>query len=148
MIEFKSGNIFESEAEALVNPVNTRGISGAGLALQFKKRYPENFKAYQQACERGALKLGQMFLYWVSDTGQPKYIINFPTKKDWRDLSGLKDIEEGLVDLVVLADILKLRSVAVPLLGCGLGRLDKETVLPLMQEQFAREDGIHWIIYG
>ena len=92
MIEFKTGNILAAGADALVNTVNCVGVMGRGLALQFKQAFPENFKAYARACERGEVQSGRMF---VHDTGRlaPRFIINFPTKRHWRGASRFSDIE-------------------------------------------------------
>ena len=100
MIEFTTGNIFESDAEALVNAVNCVGVMGRGIALQFKNKYPENFKAYQQACKQEVLKPGKMFVFETGQLVLPRWIINFPTKRHWRGKSRIEDIESGLIDLV------------------------------------------------
>jgi O-acetyl-ADP-ribose deacetylase (regulator of RNase III) len=100
MIKFVKGDILQAEAEALVNTVNCVGVMGRGIALQFKKAFPENFKAYVKACRRGEVQPGNMFVY---DTGKliyPRYIINFPTKRHWRGKSRIEDIEAGLISLV------------------------------------------------
>ncbi len=121
MIEYQTGDLFAAEVEALVNTVNCVGVMGRGVALQFKKAFPENFKAYANACERGEIEPGRMFITERLDN--PKYIINFPTKRHWRGKSRLGDIESGLD---ALADEIRergIRSVAVPPLGSGLGGL-------------------------
>ena len=99
MIEHKVGDIFEEDVEALVNSVNCVGVMGRGIALQFKNRYPENFKAYAQACKRDEVKPGRMFIYESGTMTNPRYIINFPTKRHWRGKSRMEDIETGLSDL-------------------------------------------------
>lgn len=122
MIQFVKGDILAAEAEALVNTVNCVGIMGRGIALQFKNLYPANFKAYAAACEAGEVVPGRMFVF---ETGQfqPKYIINFPTKRHWRGKSRMADIEAGLVALVEEVRGRNIRSIAVPPLGAGLGGL-------------------------
>lgn len=123
MIKFVSDDIFKTTAEAIVNTVNTEGIMGKGLALQFKKRFPENFKAYEKACKAGDVVIGKMF---ISPSGMlvgPKIIINFPTKKSWRNKSSIEDIQAGLEALAADIARLKIRSIAIPPLGCGLGGL-------------------------
>lgn len=111
MIKYVSGNIFDSKATALVNPVNCVGVMGRGLALEFKKRYPENFRIYAEACARGEVRPGRILVV--------PPVINFPTKRHWREPSRLEDITAGLQALrSVLGD-----SVAIPPLGCGLGGL-------------------------
>lgn len=124
MIEFKTGDIFESDAEALVNTVNCVGIMGRGIALQFKNKYPRNFKAYQQACKKELLKPGKMFVFETEQLVLPKWIINFPTKRHWRGKSRIEDIESGLIDLVKVIQEKNIRSIAIPPLGAGLGGLE------------------------
>ena len=132
MISFHNSNLLKSDAEALVNTVNTVGIMGKGVALQFKEHFPLNYKLYQKACEAGEVKLGKMF---VTETGQltgPRYVINFPTKADWRSFSKLSHIAEGLDDLVRVIEEKNIKSIAVPPLGCGNGGLDWKDVKPLI----------------
>lgn len=132
MISFHNTNLLKSDAEALVNTVNTAGIMGKGVALQFKEHFPLNYKLYQKACEAGEVRLGKMF---VTETGQltgPRYIVNFPTKADWRSHSKLSHIAEGLDDLVRVIQEKKIKSIAVPPLGCGNGGLDWKDVKPLI----------------
>ncbi|MFQ3598640.1 MAG: macro domain-containing protein [Chloroherpetonaceae bacterium] len=120
-----TGNISESQAEALVNTVNTAGVMGKGVALQFKKSFPENFKAYQKACKEGRVEIGKMFVYeGVSLLHGKKLIINFPTKTDWRKPSEYEYIERGLKDLVRVVNEYRLKSIAIPPLGAGNGGLD------------------------
>jgi O-acetyl-ADP-ribose deacetylase (regulator of RNase III) len=137
MIKFKSGNIFQEEVEAIVNTVNCVGVMGRGLALQFKKKFPDNFKSYKQACKTNSIKLGSVFVY---DTGQiigPKYIINFPTKNHWRENSKLSEIDRGLDSLKDFIIEQKIRSISIPPLGCGLGGLDWEDVKSLITQKFS-----------
>ncbi|GIW55011.1 MAG: hypothetical protein KatS3mg082_1415 [Nitrospiraceae bacterium] len=124
VIEFKVGNIFSESVEAIVNPVNCVGVMGNGLALQFRTVWPENFRAYSADCARGEVRPGRMFVVEVSETSLPRYIINFPTKRHWRDRSRIEDIEAGLAALVDTIRCLGIASVAVPALGAGLGGLD------------------------
>jgi O-acetyl-ADP-ribose deacetylase (regulator of RNase III) len=133
MIEYTSGDIFKCEADALVNTVNCVGVMGRGLALQFKNVYPDNFKAYMAACKREAVRPGRMFVYETGHLMSPRVIINFPTKRHWRDKSRIEDIESGLADLAKVISDLKLRSVAVPPLGCDLGGLDWNDVRPRIE---------------
>jgi len=131
MIEPGTGNLLASEAEALVNTVNTVGVMGKGIALQFKNAYPDNFKAYAAACKRGDVVTGKMF---VVETGQlgpaARIIINFPTKRHWKGKSRLEYIEAGLEDLIRVLREHKVQSVAIPPLGCGNGGLDWAVVEP------------------
>ncbi len=96
MIEYQTGDILGADTEALVNTVNCVGIMGRGIALQFKNAYPENFKAYEAACVRKEVQPGRMFVFETGYLTNPKYIINFPTKRHWRGKSRIEDIEAGL----------------------------------------------------
>src|SRR5690349_16891779 len=98
MITYIHGDIFESSAQVLVNPVNTAGAMGKGLALAFKKRYPAMFEAYRTRCENGQFQVGDLWLYKTSD----KWILNFPTKRHWREKSTLEIIETGLKKFVAM----------------------------------------------
>ncbi|MGE3709896.1 MAG: macro domain-containing protein [Hyphomicrobiaceae bacterium] len=124
MIEFKTGDILSADAEALVNTVNCVGIMGRGIALQFKNAFPANFKAYEAACEREEVQPGKMFVFETGTFTNPKYIINFPTKRHWRGKSRIEDIESGLTALVEEIRVRGIRSVAIPPLGSGLGGLN------------------------
>ena len=124
MIEFKTGDILQADAEALVNTVNCVGIMGRGIALQFKNAFPANFKAYEGACAREEVQPGKMFVFETGTFTNPKYIINFPTKRHWRGKSRIEDIELGLKALVEEIRVHGIRSVAIPPLGSGLGGLD------------------------
>lgn len=135
MIKESHGNLLEAEADALVNTVNTVGVMGKGIALQFKRAFPGNYKAYKRASDQGAVELGRMFIWDAGALGGdgPRYIINFPTKNHWRSKSKLSDIRVGLDDLVRQLKDLSITSVAVPPLGCGHGGLRWEDVRPLME---------------
>lgn len=133
MIEITSGDILKDESEALVNTVNCVGIMGRGIALQFKDAFPDNFKAYAEACQRGEVQPGRMFVF---DTGQltpPRYIINFPTKRHWRGKSRIEDIEAGLAALVKVIRERRIRSIAVPPLASGLGGLNWLDIKPRIE---------------
>lgn len=133
-ILFKTGDLLIEEVEALVNAVNCVGVMGKGLALQFKKAYPDNFKAYKQLCDAAQLNPGQMFVYENRRPTHPRYIINFPTKRHWRSKSKLEDINSGLAALIVEIQRYQIQSVAIPPLGCGHGGLDWFIVRPLIIE--------------
>src|SRR6266581_8444571 len=137
MIELTQGNILKADADALVNTVNCVGFMGKGIALQFKKAYPENFDAYQKACSAGEVQPGRMFIFELHSMLNPKYVINFPTKRDWRAKSRYEDVESGLKTLIVEVRRLDIRSIAVPPLGCGLGGLDWRKVRPMIEQAFA-----------
>lgn len=123
MIRFVRGDIVQDEADVLVNTVNTVGVMGKGVALQFKRQFPENYAFYRKACKRGEVQPGKMLIF-PAERIQPRYIINFPTKRHWREKSRMEDIQAGLNDLVEHIRHLEIRSVALPALGCGLGGLD------------------------
>lgn len=137
MVEFVTGNLLEADADALVNTVNTKGVMGKGVALQFKRAFPENYKAYRAACAAGHVQLGRMFVFDSGRLGRPRYIINFPTKDHWRSRSRLSDIEAGLEDLRRVLGELEIESVALPPLGCGLGGLHWSDVRPRIEQAFA-----------
>ncbi len=134
MMEFITGDILKSDAEALVNTVNCVGVMGRGIALEFKNKFPENFKAYAAACERKEVQPGRMFVFATGWVTGPKYIINFPTKRHWRGKSRLEDIESGLTALREVIRERKISSIAIPPLGAGLGGLDWSHVRPRIQE--------------
>ena len=99
-VRFVQGDLLISDAEAIVNAVNCVGVMGRGLALQFKRTFPANFKAYAAACKRGEVEPGRMFVFETGASVGPRYIINFPTKRHWRFRSRLDDIDAGLEALV------------------------------------------------
>jgi len=136
MIEPTRGNILTDDAEALVNTVNCVGVMGKGIALQFKKAFPENFKAYEAACRRKEVEPGRMFVFETGQMFNPRYIINFPTKRHWRDKSRYEDIESGLKALVREVQQRKIRSIAIPPLGSGLGGLQWPRVKAMIEAAF------------
>ena len=139
MIQYITGNILDSNAQALVNTVNTIGIMGKGIALQFKKAYPNNFKAYEKASQNAEIVVGKMFIIKDSNTSSgEKVIINFPTKTDWRKPSEYKYIEEGLNDLVEVIKINQIKSIAIPPLGAGNGGLKWEKVKRIIEEKLCQ----------
>ena len=120
MITLARGDLFKAPAEALVNTVNCVGVMGKGIALQFKQTFPENFKAYKQACSRGEVEPGKMFVFDRGGLdlkpGEPRYLIGFPTKRHWKEKSKVEDIESGLAALVEEVARRNIRSVAIPAL--------------------------------
>lgn len=133
MIIFKTGDLLQSNAEALVNTVNTVGVMGKGIALQFKEAFPNNYKAYAAACKRGELEPGKLFAMWDNNLHSgKKFIINFPTKVHWRHPSKYEYIEKGLDALKSLLIKEGVKSVAIPPLGSGNGGLDWEKVKPMI----------------
>ena len=134
MIEYKTGDILAEDAEALVNTVNCVGAMGRGIALQFKNAFPENFKAYAAACKREEVQPGRMFIFETNQLTNPKYIINFPTKRHWRGKSRMEDIEAGLIALAQEVRTRSIQSIAIPPLGSGLGGLEWSQVRARIQE--------------
>ncbi|MCL1114429.1 MULTISPECIES: type II toxin-antitoxin system antitoxin DNA ADP-ribosyl glycohydrolase DarG [Shewanella] len=122
----------QQDVDAIVNTVNCVGVMGKGIALQFKKKWPNNFKAYAAACKAGEVKLGQMFTFELGPMATPQFIINFPTKGHWRSASRIEDIESGLADLVNQITLHNISSIAIPPLGCGNGGLLWADVKPLV----------------
>lgn len=147
-IRFVTGDLLRADAEALVNAVNTDGVMGKGIALQFKRAYPSMFKAYAIACKDGLVKIGKVHVFELATTGRPRCIINFPTKLHWRSKSRLADIAAGLDDLAVELASRDIRSVAIPPLGCGLGGLQWTDVLPLIQSALTRVSDVDSLIYA
>ena len=137
MIKLTEGNVLEAGTEALVNTVNTVGVMGKGIALQFKRAFPENFTFYERACERGEVEPGRMLVFETGWVSPPRYIINFPTKRHWRSPSRLEDVESGLQALVEEIKTRGIRSIAIPPLGCGNGGLDWKEVRPLIEQALA-----------
>ncbi|MPZ79526.1 MAG: hypothetical protein GEV28_03640 [Actinophytocola sp.] len=123
MITEGAGDLLAADTEALVNTVNCVGVMGKGIALQFKRKYPDNFSAYAAACKAGQVRLGKMFVYELSSSTGPRYVINFPTKQHWRAKSRIRDIESGLDDLIETIRSLGIHSIAIPPLGAGNGGL-------------------------
>ena len=124
MIEYKKGDIIAEDVEALVNTVNCVGVMGRGIALQFKKAFPENFKSYAAACKENEVRPGRMFVFETAQLTSPRYVINFPTKRHWRGKSRIEDIDAGLIALAKEIRSRGISSIAIPPLGSGLGGLD------------------------
>ncbi|SOC13384.1 type II toxin-antitoxin system antitoxin DNA ADP-ribosyl glycohydrolase DarG [Stappia indica] len=133
MIRYTTGDILRADAEAIVNTVNCVGIMGRGVALQFKNAFPANFKAYEAACKHDDVQPGKMFVFETGTFTNPKYIINFPTKRHWRGKSRMEDIDSGLVALAEEIRQRGIRSIAIPPLGSGLGGLNWEDVRPRIE---------------
>ncbi len=148
MITLTKGNLIDTDVEALVNTVNCEGFMGKGIALQFKKAYPENFEAYERACRAGEVQPGRVLVFATGSMMNPKYIINFPTKRHWREKSRIEDIESGLKALVEEVRRLKVSTIAVPPLGCGLGGLEWGKVQPLIERAFAELPDTRVTLFG
>lgn len=148
MIEYTHGDILHADVEAIVNSVNCVGIMGRGIALQFKKAWPENFKAYEAACKNDEVQPGRMFVFKTGQLTNPRFIINFPTKRHWRGASRMEDIESGLEALVQEINANKIKSVAVPPLGSGLGGLDWNQVRAKIESAMnALPDDVRVLVY-
>lgn len=148
MIEHAKGNLLAADAEALVNTVNCVGYMGKGIALQFKQAFPANFKAYEKACHAHEVKPGRMFIFETGSMVNPRYIINFPTKRHWRGKSRIEDIESGLKALIADVKRLGIRSIAVPPLGSGLGGLDWNVVRPMIEKAFAELPDVRVLLFS
>ncbi|BCL15905.1 macro domain-containing protein [Micromonospora sagamiensis] len=136
MLTIRQGNLLDSDAEALVNAVNTLGVMGKGIALAFRQAYPENHARYRAACASGNVRLGRVFLYDSGRLGPRRYVINFPTKGHCQTTSRLSDIEAGLHHLARVVRDLEIMSLAIPPLGCGNGGLDWADVRPAIESAF------------
>lgn len=147
MIRFTKGDVLIADVEALVNTVNCVGIMGRGVALQFKNAYPRNFEAYSKACDRDEVEPGRMFVFETGRLTNPKYIINFPTKRHWKGKSRIGDIEVGLVALVSVIKDLEIHSVALPPLGSGLGGLNWIDVRIRIERSLAELDDVDVLVF-
>jgi O-acetyl-ADP-ribose deacetylase (regulator of RNase III) len=147
MIIISHGNLLTADAEALVNTVNTVGVMGKGIALQFKRAYPANYAAYRAACAAQEVRLGRMHVFDSARLGPRRYVINFPTKGHWRSASKIADIRAGLTDLVRVVRERGISSVALPALGCGNGGLDWAEVRPLIEQAFADLPDIRVLLF-
>jgi O-acetyl-ADP-ribose deacetylase (regulator of RNase III) len=148
MITEATGNLLDAQVEALVNTVNTVGVMGKGIALQFKRAFPENFVAYEQACKTGEVQPGRMFVFVTHALHGPRYIINFPTKRHWRGSSRIEDIEAGLHALIAEVRRLGIHSIAIPPLGCGNGGLNWSGVRPRIEQAFAEVPEVHVLLFA
>ena len=147
MIIFQNGDLFESGAEAIVNPVNTHGVMGKGLALQFKKRFPGNFAAYKEACRNGDVRTGEMFLFREMNDRGAVWVVNFPTKEHWRGKSKMEWVENGLRDLRRQIQELGWKSIALPAIGCGLGGLPWGEVKKRIEEELLGLEEVQIIVF-
>ena len=147
MIQYKKGNIFNEDAEALVNTVNCVGTMGRGIALQFKKVFPDNFNEYLKACKLNKVKTGKVFTYQRHSFANPRYILNFPTKKHWKEKSKISYIEQGLDDLLKIINEHNISSVAIPPLGSGLGGLNWVHVKKLITDKMSNLNNVNIIVY-
>jgi O-acetyl-ADP-ribose deacetylase (regulator of RNase III) len=147
MIEYRRGDILKEDAEALVNSVNCVGVMGRGIALQFKVAFPENFKAYAAACKNKEMQPGRMLVFETAQLTNPRYIINFPTKRHWRGKSRMEDIDAGLKALVDTIQQYNIHSIAIPPLGSGLGGLDWSDVKPNIKSRLQPLTDVRVFLY-
>lgn len=147
MLRFVQGDLLQAPVEALVNTVNTVGVMGKGVALRFKRAFPENYKAYVQACQRGEVQIGRIFVHDRGVLARPRYILNFPTKKHWRYPSRMEYVEEGLKDLVRVIRELGIRSLALPPLGAGNGGLPWPEVRQRIQDALKPLEDVEILVY-
>lgn len=146
-MKYIKGNLLAASAQALVNTVNTVGVMGKGIALQFKERFPGNFKVYEKACKAGEVNIGKMLVVRESTLEGERIIINFPTKTEWFKKSRYSYIEEGLKDLVRVIREYKISSIAIPPLGCGNGGLKWTKVKELMESHLSAVNDVDIIVY-
>ena len=147
MIEFTTGNLLDADVEAVVNTVNTVGVMGKGIALMFKERFRNNYKAYVAACKAGEVQIGKMFVSPAEELDGPRWVINFPTKRDWRHPTKIEWVEEGLVALTETIQEKHIRSIAIPPLGCGNGGLDWRDVRPLIETALRELENVEIIVF-
>jgi O-acetyl-ADP-ribose deacetylase (regulator of RNase III) len=147
MIRLSMGNLLRAEAEALVNTVNCIGHMGKGVALQFKKAFPENFLFYQKACRDNEVQPGRMLVFNTGKMIGPQFIINFPTKQHWRGNSKYAFIQSGLKALIAEVRHRGIRSIAIPPLGCGLGGLDWNRVRPMIEAAFLELPNVEVLLF-
>lgn len=148
MIELVQGDLLKADADALVNTVNCVGVMGRGLAAQFKRTFPDNFRAYRTACKLKQVKPGRMLVVETGLAASPRFLINFPTKRHWGGKSRIEDIEAGLVALVDEIRRRGIESVAIPPLGCGLGGLDWSNVRPRIERALAAIPDVRILLYS
>jgi O-acetyl-ADP-ribose deacetylase (regulator of RNase III) len=146
-MKYIKGNLLSAPTQALVNTVNTIGVMGKGIALQFKERFPENRVAYERACKVGEMKIGKMLVVRENTTEGEKIIINFPTKNEWFKKSQYNYIEEGLNDLVHVIKEFNIRSIAIPPLGCGNGGLQWVKVKRMIENSLGDLKDTEILIY-
>ena len=146
-MKYTRGNILRADAQAIVNTVNTAGVMGKGIALQFKERYPANFKEYARQCRMGLVQIGKMLVTKDISLDGETIIINFPTKTDWFKKSQYSYIEEGLEDLVRVIEENNIKSIAIPPLGCGNGGLRWEKVKALMEQYLSNLKTVEVTVY-
>lgn len=147
MIRYTHGNLLDSQDDALVNPVNTVGVMGKGLALAFRQHFDLNHRLYVAACQAGELRVGKMFVTQTGQVSGPRWVVNFPTKQHWRQPSQLRWVSDGLVDLRRFIAQHQVRSIAIPALGAGLGGLAWPDVRAAIESALAELDDVQITVY-
>jgi O-acetyl-ADP-ribose deacetylase (regulator of RNase III) len=147
MIRYTTGNLLDAEVDALVNAVNCVGVMGKGIALQFRHAWPGNYEEYRKTCQRGEVQPGSMFIHDTGRAVNPRFIINFPTKRHWKGKSRLEDVASGLDALVKEIRTRKIQSIALPPLGCGAGGLGWSVVRSLIEQKLADLRDVDIVIY-
>ncbi|HXV97424.1 MAG TPA: macro domain-containing protein, partial [Anaerolineae bacterium] len=135
MLTYLTINLFKSPAQTLVNTVNTVGVMGKGIAKTFKQLYPEMYQEYRRLCQEKKLTIGKLYIYRTPN----KIVVNFPTKKHWRNPSRVEYIQIGLEEFVKVYDRYGISSVSFPQLGCGNGELDWEQQVKPVMEQYLKD---------
>jgi O-acetyl-ADP-ribose deacetylase (regulator of RNase III) len=148
MIRFTQGNLLEASADALVNTVNEVGVMGKGIALMFREAFADNARAYEEACRRGEVRVGTMFVTRNPELVEPRWIVNFPTKKHWRQPTKLEWIRDGLKDLVRVIHEKEIRSIAIPPLGCGNGGLEWAMVRKEIEASLSELRDVDIVVYA
>ncbi|NCB03610.1 MAG: hypothetical protein EOM67_15875 [Spirochaetia bacterium] len=147
MFSYKTGDLLAHDAQALVNAVNCVGVMGKGIALQFKKKFPQNFDSYVVACNKKEVNPGIVHIFQTNTLFNPQFIINFPTKRDWKDSSRIEDITSGLDSLRNVIKKHHITSIAIPPLGCGMGGLNWDEVKILIIEYLGMLEDVEVILF-
>jgi O-acetyl-ADP-ribose deacetylase (regulator of RNase III) len=142
MITDKKGNIFTTKCQTIVNTVNCVGVMGAGIAYEFRLRFPDMFKKYKERCDNSQINIGKLWNYVIEEnhTGKYEYILNFPTKNDWKNPSKIEYLEKGLKSFSEIYQKENIKSIAFPLLGADRGGLSKESSKEIMKKYLEKLD--------
>ncbi len=147
MIRYTQGNLLDADVDAIINTVNTVGVMGKGIALMFKERFPKNMKEYAKACKAKEVETGKMFVTETEELMGPRWIVNFPTKKHWRNPSKMEWITDGLQDLKQFIQENNVKSIAIPPLGAGNGKLEWSDVKPEIEKALADLDAVDILVF-
>jgi O-acetyl-ADP-ribose deacetylase (regulator of RNase III) len=142
MIKIKKGNIFTTKCQTIVNTVNCVGVMGAGIAYEFKLRFPDMFKKYKEFCDNGLIDIGKLWIYKLPKDNNEnyEYILNFPTKKHWKYPTKIEYLEKGLQKFINTYQQRGIKSIAFPLLGASKGGLSEKESINIMQEYLSKID--------